>query len=175
MQFGVLLLLAVSVIVTVAHENNGCPLLEPCRRHIGVYYFITKLPLNLTVYLVATYHADGSFNLIETVSDGNPQISSTGTSTNPNGVWECDGPNIMIATEFIFYHATQTTPGSIAKGVSKMEFDESGRASGTYASSIYDLASTIIPDQSQWTKLAGLFQVNVTGYKLFNICGHKRS
>ena len=85
----------VAVISIVATENLGGCFVEPCRQHLGVYYFVIALAPNLTSYEVATFHADGTFNTINSLADGN-KFSSTppfAAYSNVNGVWECDGRN----------------------------------------------------------------------------------
>lgn len=169
-QLAVLCLLATSVVAT-SESFNGC-LSGPCRQHLGVYYLVITLGPNLTLYEVATFHTDGTFNTIDSLADGNlfAQTRSFGAYSNLKGVWECQGRNNVTANVVEFNYPTQVIPRYVSTAVFNFQFTGNDLVSGVVAYSNYDLASTQNPDQSQWIKLGGPFSFNFQGYKLFKRC-----
>lgn len=91
-------LLFVSVVIASNEdfEDNSS---ESCRKHLGVYYLVIDLRPNLTLYEVATFNDDGTFDTIDSLADGN-SFSSTppfGSYSNLKGVWKCQGRNEIEA------------------------------------------------------------------------------
>jgi hypothetical protein len=171
-QFTVFCLFAMAVVAT-ADKLGGC-LFEPCRQHLGVYYLVITLTPNLTLYEVVTFHSDGTFNTIDSLADGN-LFSSTppfGAYSNLNGIWECNGRNKITANVLEFNYPTQQIPRYVSTALYNFVFDGNDRVTGTVANNDYNLASTQNPDHSKWIKLAGPFQYNFQGYKLFKRCGN---
>ncbi|CAF4251101.1 unnamed protein product [Rotaria sp. Silwood2] len=133
-----------------------------------------KLQPNLTLYQIATFHPDGSFDTIDSLADGNlySLAPSFGAYSNLKGVWECDGYNGIIANVLEFNYPTQQIPRYVSTASYSFQFNNNSLISGTVKYADYDLASTQNPDESKWIKLAGPFQFNVEGFKLFKRCNH---
>jgi hypothetical protein len=172
MQLIILYLFAASV--GAATENVASCLFQPCRPYLGVYYLVITLEPDLTLYEVATFHADGSFQTIDSLADGNlfSSTPSFGAYSNLNGVWECNGYSKITANVLEFNYPTQEIPRYVSKATYNFQFNGNNQVSGTISYTDYDLASTANSDQSNWIKLAGPFQHNFQGYKLFKKCGN---
>ena len=140
-----------------------------CRDHLGVYYLVITLAADLTVYQVATFRSDNSFNTIDSLADGNLFSSnrSFGAYSNLNGAWQCNGSDQIIVNTLNFNYPTSKLPRYLSTAVFNLQFNATGDVTGTVAYEDYDLASTRHSDRSKWLKFAGPFQFDVQGYQLF--------
>ena len=140
-----------------------------CQDHLGVYYLVITLSPNLTVYEVATFRSDNSFNTIDSLADGNRFSSdrSFGAYSNLNGAWQCNGSDSIIANTLNFNYPTELIPRYLSTAVFALRFAANSDVTGTVAYEDYDLASTRNSDRSKWLKFAGPFQFDVQGYRLF--------
>ena len=177
-QLAVFCVLAVSMVLanggadsSDSSDGGDCSS-GPCRRHLGVYYLAESITPNVTSYQVATLHADGTFNAIDSLADGTdfPPSSPFGSFSNNDGVWTCDGRDSIKVNSLFFLYPTSQSPRSLARGEYKLNFGQNGLVTGKAYFTVYDLKSTTNPNQSQWTKLLGPIEYSVTGYKLFNTC-----
>jgi hypothetical protein len=81
--------------------------------------------------------------------------------------------NVMVTANVLeFNYPTQEIPRYVSKATYNFQFNVNNQVSGTISYTDYDLASTANSDQSNWIKLAGPFQYNFQGYKLFKKCGN---
>ena len=158
--------------IAVAGNFNNCHS-QPCRRYLGVYYFIVPLNSNLTLYEVATFYEDGSFDTIDSLADGN-QYSTTpsfGSYSNLKGVWNCTGQQTIAVNVIEFNYPSPTVPVRyVSKAMYNITFGANETVTGTISYRDYTLSSTQNSNQSKWTQFFGPINYNLTGYKLFTRC-----
>ena len=168
MQFIVLCLLSMSVVAGTG--NVGDCSYAPCQQCLGVYYIILTNPSNLTIYEVFTFHADGTFNGISSLSSGDPSLNPPFPPySNFDGIWKCDGHDRVVVNVFLFFYPTAVSPRSLTNGIHKLQFKSNNRVSGTLHAITYDLASTKNSNLSKWVPI-GTSDFNIEGYKLFDRC-----
>ena len=161
-------ILFVSVVIA-SNEDFEVNSSGRCRKYVGVYYLSINLRPNLTLYEVATFNSDETFDTIDSLADGN-SFSSTppfGSYSNLKGIWKCQGRNEIEVNTFNFNYPTSIIPRYVSTAIFYFQFNEDDQVLGNVSYINYNLISTANQNRSQWIKLSGPFQFYLQGYKLF--------
>ncbi|CAF0721339.1 unnamed protein product [Didymodactylos carnosus] len=146
--------------------------LNECYKHVGNYVLNA---VNLTIPEIITFHADGTFNAINSFQDGNQYSTDPGDRpySNEYNIWKCNGKNGIEAKSLDFAFPSLARPyyRAVEENTYSLKFDHD-RFDGKAGYTAYKQNSL---SQNQLSvPINGPFEFSVQGYKVFDLCEQKQ-